>query len=183
MDWAYMTGLLAFLTGEYLLKSKPNGGDIVLLRAIHSTFFIYVMTILLHEITKSNALLLFSQEALISVVHKSIPWLGAMFAAAYATFYTRYSSQWTYLANTYNQFMAVKSSQSAHIMSQDLEAAKALNNWQAGFVTDCFTLHLDRKPIFKGIIENLMKDEKIKALILENFEGEEKQEFIRRHSI
>lgn len=177
-----MTGLLGFLSGEYMLKSKPNGGDIVLLRAIHSTFFIYLMTILLHEITKPNAILTFSQEELISAVHKSIPWLGAIFAATYATFYTRYSSQWTYLANTYNQFMAVKSVQNDHVMNLDHEAAKALNNWMAGFVSDCFTLHLDRKPIFKGIIENLMKDEKIKELILGNFEGEEKQEFIRRHS-
>ena len=75
--------------------------------------------------------------------------------------------------------MAVKAS--AQSKTTGATVNKSLVNWQAGFVSDCFTLHLDRKPIFQGVITELMKDATLKKAIIDNFSDGEKEEFMRRH--
>ena len=170
---------MQLLSGENLLHNRPNGGSVVLARSILVSLIIYGAVLTLKEVLKPGALFEFSQIAFKNAIDTTIPWFGAIFAATYASFYTRYSSQWTYLANTYNQFMAVKASMSPKLTSAN--ANQSLVNWQAGFVSDCFTLHLDRKPIFKGVITELMKDAILRKAILENFSDGDIDEFLRRH--
>ena len=174
-----MSNFIHVLSGEYLLHSRPNGGGVVLARSSLVSFMFYGVALIFKEVLTPGALFEFSQIAFKNAVGTTIPWFGAIFAATYASFYARYSSQWTYLANTYNQFMAVKAS--AQSQSIGVNTNKSLVNWQAGFVSDCFTLHLDRKPIFEGVIAELMKDPLLKQEILDNFSDDEREEFVRRH--
>jgi len=164
-------------SGEFFLKRRPNGGGVVFARSIYVTLLFYSVALALKSATDSGAILSFSFPELTHDINETIPWAGAIFAGVYAAFYTRYASQWSYLASTYNQLMAAKSS----ITQDQADSNQSLINWQAGFVSDAYTLHLDRKPIFKGGSDNLLNDEKVKAVILSNFDGEDLEEFSRRH--
>jgi len=165
------------LSGEFFLKRHSNGGGVVLARSIFVTLLFYIVALALKSTTDSGATLSFSFSELTHDVNETIPWAGAIFAGVYAAFYTRFSNQWSYLASTYNQLMAAKSS----ITQDQANSNQSLINWQAGFVSDAYTLHLDRKPIFKGIIDHLLSDEKVKDAILKNFDGDDLKEFERRH--
>lgn len=69
---------------------------------------------------------------------------GATFGATYAALYTRFSSQWTYLAGLYNQLMATQ----AHApIDNDPERAGIYLAWEAAFIEDADDLHLSTKPI------------------------------------
>lgn len=165
------------LSGEFFLKPRPNGGGVVLARSICVTFLLYIVALAAKSSTDLCATLSFSFVELQHDVNDTIPWAGAIFAGVYAAFYARYSSQWSYLASTYNQLMAAKSSMSQEVASGN----QPLISWQAGFVSDAYTLHLDRKPIYMGVIAHLLADENIKAEILNNFDGVDLEEFKRRH--
>jgi hypothetical protein len=68
-----------------------------------------------------------------------LPGFATVLAATYAAFYTRFSSQWAYIAEVYNSIKATQYS------TPDGNAA-ALAEWKAGFIEDCEDLHLARKP-------------------------------------
>jgi hypothetical protein len=174
---AYMDILTAFLSGEFLLKRRANGGSVVLWRSIFVTALVYLLAVALKSLTDDGATFSFSFLELRREVNGTIPWAGALFAGVYAAFYARYSNQWSYLASTYNQIMAVK----AEIGHRQATNNLALLSWQAGFISDAFTVHLDQKPIFKGVIEQFLNDQDIRSRVLKNFNGEEREEFIRRH--
>lgn len=71
----------------------------------------------------------------------NLPWLGATIAASYAASYSRFASQWVYLAELYNQIKAAELS-----IPEVLTPAQVLvfAEWKAGFLEDCETLHLAR---------------------------------------
>lgn len=169
--------IVNFLSGEFFLRKKPNGGGIVLARSTFVSLWLYSIALFLKSYTDTGANFAFSASELKTDINATLPWLGAIFAAIYAAFYTRYSNQWSYLATTYNQFMAAKTS----IPAGSYIAKRSLVYWQAGFVSDAFTLHLDRKPIFKGVIDHLLKDPVVCREILANFSDKELEEFTRRH--
>lgn len=171
--------ILSALSGEFLLKRHPNGGGIILARSSYVTFLLYLVALAIKSSTDSGSNLSFSFSELIRDVHATIPWAGAIFAGVYASFYTRYSNQWSYLASTYNQLMAAKCS----VTKEQASANDSFINWQAAFASDAFTLHLDRKEIFKGVIDHFLTDQIIKKAILANFSDKELDEFERRHGL
>jgi len=81
-------------------------------------------------------------------VVNTLHWFGAIFASIYAALYTRFASQWSYLANLYNQIKQTEA-QTAH--GGD-EAKKYIEDWKAGFIEDAYELHLVGKPLFASII-------------------------------
>ena len=99
------------------------------------------------------------------VATNTLPWFGAIFAAVYAALYTRFSSQWTYLAGLYNQIKAaeVQVAVSANTDSTKDVAAKVLTSWKAGFIEDAEELHLALKPMFAEVIRTWSEDEKVQS--------------------
>jgi len=87
-------------------------------------------------------------------VSKSIPTFGAIFAACYVALYSRFSSQWTYLANVYNQIKAAET-------SAETDKKILIAEWKAGFIEDALTLHLAYKPIFSATINVWGRDESV----------------------
>ena len=148
-DWL----VLAYnnITGEFLLKKRPNGSDVIAARSLITTAAIFVPVFLIKTCTDDGSIMQFSWHELKADINQTLPWLGAIFAAIYIAFYTRYSNQWSYLGNLYNQIMATKS------ISPDQKNAP-LVRWQTGFIVDAMTLHLDRKPIFLGVIRSMLID-------------------------
>lgn len=164
----------SLLSAEFLLKKNPNGGGIILLRSTLVSLWIYFISIGILSYTRKGAEFTFSMPQLLNEFNATIPWLGAIFASSYLALYARYSNQWSYLASTYNQLMA------AMVHSPQLNSP-ALIRWQAGFISDAYTLHLDRKPLFKGVVDEFLKVKEVQDLVNSNFEGEELSEFKRRH--
>ena len=85
----------------------------------------------------------------------SAQWFVALFGAAYAGLYTRFASQWSYLAGVYNAIKAAETRAGA----TDGRALIALAEWKAGFIEDADSLHLATKPTIAPIILAWGRDE------------------------
>ena len=159
-----MDRLIYFISGEYLLHHRPNGGTVVFLSAAQLTLVIYAPLAFLnyyadHEMTSS-----FSLKAFAKAIADTIPWLGAVFAAAYATFYSRFAAQWNYLANLYNQIMAA----SVSLSTYDKNNSDELRLWKAAFIEDAHDLHLIRKPMFEHLVRALLEEDDIRQTFIDS---------------
>ncbi len=94
---------------------------------------------------------------------KSIIFLGA----AYISLYTRFVSQWTYLAGLYN---SIKQVEAAVDSKGDVIAT-----WKAGYLEDAENLHLAGKHNLAPIICAWVKDQKVKSAYIKNTPGGEKR--------
>lgn len=161
---------LKVVSGEFLLDKWPNGGEIVLLRSLLVSSLICLFVLPLKAYLSKETLLVFSLEQLKEDLGQMIPWFGAVFAGTYAAFYTRFSSQWTYLASLYNQMMEV-----CVTASEETRSSPAFVNWQAAFIEDALDLHLARKPMFALAIAQMLEDPKIvKAFCASTKDGAQK---------
>jgi len=136
--------LVRVLSCEWLLDIVPNGGALILLRTLVialSVDLLAVLGVALLDPTRSGAVTLpfFRSE-----LAEKLPWLGAIFAVVYAALYTRFASQWTYLAGVYNQIKAAEA-------RNDCDPLK-IAEWKAGFIVDAHELHLAQKALFAEII-------------------------------
>ena len=146
-------------TGEWMLHSpsrRANGGSIVLARSFWCAALVYAATIGLKEALDPATLPAFSFPAFRQVLSATLPWFGAIFAATYASLYTRFSGQWMYLAGVYNQIKAAELRMHEKDPSQG--AREALANWKAGFIEDADDLHLATKPLFASVIKAWLED-------------------------
>jgi hypothetical protein len=195
-----------FASGEKLasrLKPYENGGDIIFARAAWVTVlasavlaFIGCFVWLLRLMRSDNPsfppaplkldLLILSVTDLTAAFAKNYgQYLLQVFAGAYVAFYARFSAQWTYLADLYNQIkskeidlasapdcVADAQRKSAIIAIEEkncgnltCNSAYLLAQWKLGFIEDAFTVHLAKKPLFASVIVNWAKDD-IPALLL-----------------
>lgn len=144
--------LLHFASAEFLLKERPTGGGVVFARATWTALFTYACAVALKESLPPSSKMEFSAAQLRLAVADTLPWLGAIFAGTYAAFYTRFQSQYAYLASLYNQIMATQVQCPSTEANKETYAA-----WWAGFIEDAEELHLDTKPVFASVI-NSIKD-------------------------
>jgi hypothetical protein len=86
-------------------------------------------------------------------VIQTLPWFGAFFTGVYVALYSRFSSQWTYLAGLYNQIMAV--------LARPESDPRVMAGWKAGFIEDADDLHLALKPMYAVIIKKLAEEEDV----------------------
>lgn len=83
--------------------------------------------------------------------------------ATYAALYTRFSSQWAYLADLYNQQMAV-----ACTLNKAQLGGHNYRAWQAAFIEDAICMHLATKEGFAAAIHLLLKEQEVKQLLCEH---------------
>lgn len=150
---------MKLLSGEFLLDHRANGGTVVALRSLWVTLLGFSAVVLLKEILNPQSTFVFSAASLHETVYTSLPIAAAILAGAYTALYARFASQWTYLANVYNQLMAAK----VRGVGQGDETQRALIAWQAGFIEDAEELHLARKPMFAGVIDSLLADQAVRS--------------------
>jgi hypothetical protein len=138
--------IISLLSGEWILTQVRlgNGGDVVFYRALWTSAWMFGLAVGLHNLVDPSKLWSFSIEQLQLDVLERFPWFGAIFAGAYAAYYARFSSQWNYLANLYNQIKAAEVGGVAN--------AAALAQWKAGFVEDAEDLHLATKSMFANVV-------------------------------
>ena len=105
----YLLNVVAgIVSGEWLLRRYANGGAVVLARTIITTAVIFVLAIGLKSRLEATATWAFDLTAFREAAFEDFAWLGAIFAATYAAYYSRFASQWNYLAGLYNQIMAIE---------------------------------------------------------------------------
>ena len=157
--------MLYYLSFEFLLRRAPNGGAVILARSVAISLQTYALALLVREWLLPNTVLSFSLPALKEALLETLPWYGAIFAGAYAALYSRLSAQWTYLADLYNQIMAVQCAGSPDV--------DAMTLWMAGFIEDAEDLHLATKPIFASVIASMLKDDQVRKAFIAHAPGHE----------
>jgi hypothetical protein len=150
--------IVSWISFEVLLKGarRSNGGAIVFLRALLTSLVAFASALLFTQVADPAREMTFSASALIEGVAGKLSWLGALFGAIYLALYTRFSSQWTYVANLYNQIKAAEAKANAH------DNLEAIAQWKAGFIEDAQELHLATKGIFAGVVKAWLSDEKVR---------------------
>lgn len=138
--------LLHWLSGEWILVDweVPNGGAVVFLRSVLVALIVFAAAIGAINVLDPSRTFAFSLAELRTQIIEHLPWLGIIFAGTYTAFYTRFASQWSYLAELYNNIKATEVSG-----AQDKEA---LAQWKAGFIEDAQTLHMECKGSFLSIV-------------------------------
>lgn len=165
-----MDKIVYILSGEFFLRCRPNGGTVVLLRSAYVSLLIYVPALVIKVYCSTNAVLHFSPAAFRIELGDTLPWLGAVFAGAYAAFYTRFSSQWSYLANLYNQIMF------SNVMRPETDHARnIIEVWWAAFIEDAQDLHLAGKSMFKSIIIDCLTDADTVRVFLQSTDNSNKR--------
>jgi len=101
-------------------------------------------------------------------IGSNLPWFGAIFGAIYISLYTRFSSQWTYLAGLYNQLMA---SQVLEPFTGDGDRARTYVAWWAAFVEDAEDVHLALKKNYAAVIVGLLQDARIRTMYVQSTVG------------
>ena len=162
-----------FITGEWMFFGGcvPNGGAVVLYRAVQITFIFYAVALLLNAATYAEWTwefwkwpCQFDFGQLKKDISKTVLWVGPIFAAVYAALYARFASQWSYLAGVYNQI------RQAHVTWTDHDNDH-MNHWKAGFVEDALDLHLATKPLFAQYILRIVKISGVRESFIENAAG------------
>ncbi len=162
-----MDKLVYILSGEFALAGRPNGGTAVFLRSLWVTLLIYLLVLPIKSYCSKGAVFQFSAAQLRIEVGETLPWVGAIFAGAYAAFYSRFAAQWSYLASLYNQIMAA----CVVLTPENRTSNQALVIWNAAFIEDAQDLHLAGKSMFKAIVVGLLQNEQIVRVFLESTEG------------
>jgi hypothetical protein len=141
--------LFAWATGEVLLRHWPKCGTLILVRAIWSAAVVLILRLATLNVVEPDRTWDPSCRELRKQLAESLPSFATVLAAAYAAFYARFSSQWSYLAGVYNAIKAAEYSVAPIADRESAERqARALADWKAGFIEDCEDLHLARKPSF-----------------------------------
>ena len=138
--------LIELLSGEVLLTRcrLPNGGTVVLVRAFVIALVLFTAGLAIVNILDPRRGGPFSGIELRIQIIDHAKWWGALFGSAYVALYTRFASQWAYLAGVYNQ---IKAAEALNDHDED-----AVAEWFAAFIEDCDELHLVRKPMFASIV-------------------------------
>lgn len=156
--------LVSGVSFEFFLRTRrkrPNGGAVILVRALLIALVLYLIAVGLRSVTKGSG-----------VFHDSIPWFGAIFAAMYVGLYARFSAQWSYLANLYNQIKGAEIRTLASLVEKDPsdkhvhDAMRKLAEWKAAFVEDAEALHLSTKKSIAPIILFWLEEEPIRRAYL-----------------
>lgn len=165
--WRTWSWFVRLVSGEWVLDQRPNGGDVIVIRSALIAIEIYLLAILIKQGSDPTRANVPSWQAFAQEVHETaVPWMGAVFAAAYAALYTRFSAQWTYLADLYNQ---IKSTQARTVGGEfEAPARSVLSEWKAGFIEDAKELHLVAKPLFLSIVRAWLDDSDVREAYVRN---------------
>ena len=159
--------MIHHLSGEFVLKKMPNGGTAVLIRSGIISLGLYAVAIALKSRVAPGATWQFDMTALREVIADTIPWFGAIFAGVYVALYSRFATQWNYLASLYNQIMQTAVQNPPDGVSHE----SALRLWQAGFIEDAEDLHLAGKPMFASVIRSMLAKPETRSFFIAHAPG------------
>lgn len=152
LRWRMASACVRCVSAEWMLEGRVNGGTIILLRTLWVSSILYAFALTVRSFGHAQWPLEFDPGQLRRDVADTIPWFGAIFAAVYVALYARFSAQWSYLANLYNQMMATQAT------LDNPNANVKIQLWKAGFIEDAEDLHLATRPMFAVAIWYMLQD-------------------------
>lgn len=167
----FVDRVVSFFVGEWILNwshHTVNGGTVVAARTAWLTAWIYIPAFVLRTTLSVGKVAVFDFRQGLADLVDTLPWLAAIFAGIYTAFYTRFSSQWTYLAGLYNQIMQ------AHLALPTDERDSRMDTlaaWKAGFIEDAEDLHLAAKPMFLVAVRQWGTDTRVAERYSKNTVG------------
>ncbi|MBA2704371.1 MAG: hypothetical protein H0U60_11020 [Blastocatellia bacterium] len=164
--WKTIQTVLFYGSGEFLLERRSNSGAVVFARALWTTIIVYSLALLLRECLPPDSTMHFSFSRFRLAFAETIPWFAAVFAGSYAVLYARFASQWTYLADLYNQIMAVQAQ-----TEKTPESTHWLAMWEAGFIEDAEEMHLEKKPIYASVIRSMLDQSEVRDMYVKYTPG------------
>jgi hypothetical protein len=146
--------MLKWLTGEFWLDHHANGGSVIFRRTLQSTGLIFFCGLWVEQAFDPSRTFSPSWSEAFAAVSHNVEWLGAIAAATYAAYYTRFSAQWSYLADTYNQIKQAELAARAQdpLFDSNRERRRILAEWKAAFIDDADVLHLAAQKSFASIV-------------------------------
>lgn len=155
---------LYLLSGEWLftLTRRPNGGDMVLVRSLWITLIVYVAALIARRSIHPELSVEADFDQLRMEIVSTIPWLGAIFAGVYASLYTRFASQWMYLANLYNKIKETS------VRNRGAEKYSAMAEWKAGFLEDAQLMHLATHRVFVAVVQQWGGEREVERKFLQH---------------
>jgi hypothetical protein len=157
--YTILSTAVSILSFEFLLTKFrwANGGTVIFVRTSAITLLLYLLYISIVQGLDPVRTSDFSGYELKKAIVNSIEVFGAIYAAIYIALYSRFSAQWSYLSNLYNQIKVVEASPGSN--------TAIINDLKAAFVEDAIALHLSKKPMFAMIIKSWGHDPAVKTLI------------------
>lgn len=150
---------ISFMSGEWMLTNgRPNGGDVVIFRTlwVGSILIIFLAALQASEQWTGSLCSLAActwAKTLVSLRSEKGP---LVYGAVYLALYARFTSQWTYMANLYNQI------KQAEVGSPANANRRALAQWKAGYIEDAYTTHMATKPMVAGVIRAWHSDQAVR---------------------
>ncbi len=161
-----MSRLLRLVSAEFILDRRANGGGPIFFRALWSSVLVIALILIAENGLHPDRVYFSSHELRLQMVDK-IPWFGTVFAAIYAALYARFSAQWEYLADLYNQ---IKAAECARCVDTE-----RLAEWKAAFLEDAEDLHLALKPSFAWVIKAWCEREDVRTAYVGEVPSREKR--------
>lgn len=157
------SSVINFLSGEWMLDSgRPNGGDVVVMRTLWIGILLIVFVAFLRALVEFPQATTPFVQCIWAKLKASVDGAEAptILGATYAALYARFTSQWTYIANLYNQIKQAEveaaGAQAGVPPSSPAapsDAALVIAQWKAGFIEDAIAVHMATKSPIKGVIQ------------------------------
>jgi hypothetical protein len=171
--------LLRIASAEFIFRVRglANGSGVIVLRSLWVASWVTGLFVVLAYWTSAwfvsgtaapgaaNATI----ESVLFWINSVIAWFGAVFGFTYAGLYSRFASQWAYLADLYN---SIKRAQFDKALAPTQEAssaglAAAMADMKHAFVEDAVLLHLACKESFCVAVASWLQDPAVKQAIVD----------------
>ena len=96
-------GLLCVVSMEFLFRWYYNRGSVILLRSLWTAAWLLILATWANSIIENGTGGSIDPGLILSTLRDHPTWYAIVFAAVYTGLYARFSSQWQYLAQLYNQ--------------------------------------------------------------------------------
>lgn len=176
---SFISNGFKIFNGEFFLDRKANGGGVIAARSIWTSVLIFFCSLVLYELINPSKSFCFDFTELRRLAIDKFEWFGAIFVAVYVALYTRFSAQWSYLANLYNQIMQSRAEQAATLergrppltewaLALEIDRQEELYaKWMAAFIADALEMHLATKGTFKDCIHAMLALDGVKEAFLD----------------
>ena len=163
--------IVEIFSSEWILTRLkiPNGGPVIVLRCILSALLLFLLILGILNLIDPTKNWEFSMIELRTQIIDRYTIYAVLFAGMYTILYSRFSSQWSYLANLYNKITELKVTSNS-----GLDDAK-LSMWKAAFLEDADNLHLACKGTYVAIILLWGEDKVVKDTFIRYSPGGEQR--------
>ncbi len=136
----------------------------MILRTVQLSMLAFLLAIGVDSYLDPNSHLAFDLTEFLAAVKEHLPWFGVLFGGIYVALYSRFSSQWSYLASLYNSLMQLECQAPRSELKEGAKLERRAMAW-AAFIDDAWTMHLAAKPSFSSAIRALLSEENIRTVV------------------